>query len=243
MGRTGQPFAKPEAQVAPTPQTAVAAPPTAEQRPPTAPQVTYRDGVLTIVARNSTLGDILSAVRTRTGATIEVPGPAGERVVAMLGPAPAQKVLADLLNGSRFDYVILGSASIPGGVQRVILTQRKSMPAETAVASAPAQPSPGGSPGYQFQMTGRMPGEGGTPEEPVEEEVPEEEPPMMQQQQPLTEPQPIPQQPPAVKTPEQLLQELQQLQRQQQLQQQMQGQPQQQEPRQQDTVPNAQPRE
>src|ERR1700687_5042983 len=75
---------------------------------PVPPQVSYQNGQLTIVAPNSTLGDILRAVRKQTGAEIEVPD-AKERVVTHLGPAPAAEVMADLLNGSRFNYVLLGS--------------------------------------------------------------------------------------------------------------------------------------
>src|SRR5256886_12106035 len=48
-------------------------PPTLEQMPASAPQVFFRNGQLTIVARNSTLGDILRAVHTQTGASVDVP--------------------------------------------------------------------------------------------------------------------------------------------------------------------------
>ena len=63
-----------------------------DQLPAAPPQVNYQDGRLTIVAQNSTLGDILREVRKRTGASIEVPPSATERVVARLGPAPARDV-------------------------------------------------------------------------------------------------------------------------------------------------------
>src|SRR5436305_9675084 len=45
-----------------------------------APQVNYQNNQLTIVAPNSTLADILRAVKKQTGAEIEVPA-APERVV------------------------------------------------------------------------------------------------------------------------------------------------------------------
>src|SRR5689334_9678548 len=64
---------------------------------PVPPQVSYQNGQLTIVAPNSTLGDILRAVHKQTGAEIEVPE-AKERVVTHLGPGPARDVVADLLN-------------------------------------------------------------------------------------------------------------------------------------------------
>src|SRR5712691_11104717 len=84
-------------------------PPTLEQMPASAPQVFFRNGQLTIVARNSTLGDILRAVHTQTGASVDIPSHATERVVSNLGPGPARDVLASLLNGSHFNYVMLRS--------------------------------------------------------------------------------------------------------------------------------------
>ena len=59
---------------------------------PVSPQVSYQAGLLTIVAPNSTLGDILRAVRKQTGAEIEVPE-AKDRVVTHLGPGPAREVV------------------------------------------------------------------------------------------------------------------------------------------------------
>jgi len=44
--------------------------------------------------------------------------------VADLGPAPAQEVLTHLLNGSRFNFLILNSARNPLQLDRVILTPR-----------------------------------------------------------------------------------------------------------------------
>src|ERR1700733_6364337 len=75
---------------------------------PVPPKVSYQNAQLTIDAPNSTLGDILRAVRKQTGAEIEIPA-APERVVTHLGPGSAREVMADLLNGSRFNYVLLGS--------------------------------------------------------------------------------------------------------------------------------------
>src|SRR5262245_60317508 len=74
------------------------------------PRVSYSNGMLGIVAENSTLADVLTAVRQKTGTNIDAPASAAsERVVISIGPAPANSVLAALLNGSRFDYIILGS--------------------------------------------------------------------------------------------------------------------------------------
>ena len=80
--------------------------------------------MLTIVAENSTLSDILRAVRTQTGAAVEIPPNATERVVTHLGPGAPRNVLASLLNGSHFNYVMLGSPTNPDKVDRVILTSK-----------------------------------------------------------------------------------------------------------------------
>jgi hypothetical protein len=104
---------------------------------PVPPHVTYENGQLTIVAHNSTLADILRAVRKQTGADIDVPD-ARDRVVTDLGPGPAQLIMARLLNGSRFNYVLLGSAKDPTELTRVVLVARSA--ADVANANRPPQP-------------------------------------------------------------------------------------------------------
>ena len=213
-------------------------PPTPAQLPPTPARVTMRDGLLTIEANNSTLADVLAGVRRETKAAIDLPpGASGERVVANLGPGTPQNILSALFNGSRFDYIILGSQDQPEAVQRVILRAKSGPePAPNAVAA-------NGSPG---------PNNGGRPvvQQPVEQEQTDEDqaapaeeaPDESNNQQGQQQPQEIDseqqqgqqnqpnQQPTGVKTPEQLLEELRQMQQQQQNQnpQQPQQQPQQQ---------------
>ena len=60
-----------------------------EKLPPSALTITYDNGVLTISAYNSTLSDILRGIRTQTGADVDIPPQAEERVVTHLGPGPA----------------------------------------------------------------------------------------------------------------------------------------------------------
>lgn len=119
-------------------------PPTLEQQQPQPPDVTYRNGQLTIDARNATLSQVLRSVQAKTGATIDVPASAsGDRVAAVFGPGQPRDVLASLLNGTRFDYVILGINGNPGGIQRVILTPRQSGGSQTtSAAQAPSQQQP-----------------------------------------------------------------------------------------------------
>ena len=107
---------------------------------PVAPQVNFENGQLTIVALNSTLGDILRAVRKHTGAEIEFPA-INERVVIHLGPGPAREVIAELLNGSRFNYVLIGSPEDPTQLTRIVLVLKAA--SETA--------TPNRQPGGQVQ--------------------------------------------------------------------------------------------
>jgi hypothetical protein len=88
-------------------------------------KVEFVNGLLSIKADKVTLAQILSAVQQRTGAEILLgAGADQEKVVSDLGPAPAQEVLAHLLNGSKFNFLILNAAGDPKKLDRVILTPR-----------------------------------------------------------------------------------------------------------------------
>jgi hypothetical protein len=89
---------------------------------PVMPNVTLQDGQLTIDAPNSTLSDVLNGIHKATGASIEGASPS-ERVAVRLGPGNPGQVIAALLTGTPYDYVILGSAEKPDAVTRVMLQQ------------------------------------------------------------------------------------------------------------------------
>jgi hypothetical protein len=120
-------------------------PQTLAEMAPSAPEVSFQGGQLTISAKNSTLGDILDAVKAQTRATVDLPGNASERVIGHFGPGPARDVLTSLLNGSHFNYLLLGSPSDPNALDRVILmaksaggAQNAAPPNEQATAYNPA---------------------------------------------------------------------------------------------------------
>lgn len=101
-------------------------------------QVQFRDHLLRIDAENATLRDTLKAVSTRTGAEMQFPaGELEERIVVHLGPGSARDVLTQLLKGTQFNYVILSSASQPGGIMRLILS-RAGVAREVVASEAPA---------------------------------------------------------------------------------------------------------
>jgi hypothetical protein len=168
-----------------------------ESLPAVAPQVTYQDGLLTIVAPNSTLGDILRSVRKHTSADIEVPPTASERVVTRLGPAPAREVMAELLNGSRFNYILLGSPEDANALTRVVLVAKTSDSANATPAQGDnAQPAGGpAAPVAEAQEP-----------EPAPDDTPDDN---NADQNSAESEQPAADQP-GVKTPQQLLQEMQQ---------------------------------
>jgi hypothetical protein len=190
-------------------------PPTLEQLPASAPRVAFRSGQLTIVARNSSLGAILREVQSQTGATVDMPANPTERVVGQFGPGPAREVLAALLNGSRFNYVLMGSPQDPASLDRVVLLKKSSdgdgagggsQGTNTAQAIVPRQgnvviPDPDADENGQDNTEEMM-----EPDQPPDEQANQGDEEQNAQ--------------PAIKTPQQLLQELQ---HQQQMQQQ--GQP------------------
>jgi hypothetical protein len=191
---------------------------------PVPPQVLYQNGKLTIVAANSTLGDILRAVKKQTGAEIEIPA-ANDRVVTHLGPGTAREVMADLLNGSRFNYVLLGSAQDTNLLTRVVLVAKTGQDSNSPVN---AQMQPPQQPGAM--QTGNIspqpqPEEAADAAETadVAEDNPDDNPDQQaadaEQQAEQANQAPDQQ---GVKTPQQMLQEMQQ--RQLQMQQQQQGQ-------------------
>lgn len=99
--------------------------PVAPPKPTPRFDVEFKNGNLKIWADHSTLAEVLNEVRKRTGAEISIPPGGGqEPIVANVGPAPAREVLASLLNGSQFNFVILGSDRNPSQLRAVFLTMR-----------------------------------------------------------------------------------------------------------------------
>ena len=109
---------------------------------PQSPVVTYQDGQLTIDAETSTLAEVLKLVAEKTGAEIDVPPGTGlDRIVEHTGPGRAEVVLASLLNGSPFDFVIVSSLQPPHDPTQVLLfLHEAATPSIDQTVSASAQP-------------------------------------------------------------------------------------------------------
>lgn len=98
------------------------------EKTPAAPlKMSYVGGQLRIDALDSTMRDVLTKVAALTGVKIEIPaGATSERLpVVKLGPGSARQILASLLGGSSFDYLIQASPTDPEGIQNVVLIPRE----------------------------------------------------------------------------------------------------------------------
>jgi len=210
--------AQPEA--APAPQQPAPPPPTPEHGPSSPPEVSFQDGKLTILARNSTMADVLNAVKQKTGAAVEMPPVSSERVAGQFGPGAPRDVLAQLLNGSHYDYVLLGSPADPGALKKVVLMARANGPETAPPQQQPPQPQMNQGLQAVPEVDTEQNPEENAAEVPNEAQQPEEEQPPPDQQEQQGQ-----QNGPVVKTPEQLLRELQQQQQQQQQEQPQNGPP------------------
>jgi hypothetical protein len=122
----------------PAPQTTQTAPPVAAQPAPSLlqqpageAQIDLSGDTLYIRADNSSLTAILHQIAGKSGMQIEGLG-ADERVFGSFGPGAPRDVLADLLNGTAYNLVLLGDLS-DGAPRQLILT-----PASRGAAATPA---------------------------------------------------------------------------------------------------------
>lgn len=100
--------------------------------------IDYRNGKVSVVAERAELGKLLAALGKKIGASIEVaPELAREPVVARIGPTTPTQVLAQLLDGPRLEYIVMGSDESGDGLKRVIVRQRNSFGREPLAAMKP----------------------------------------------------------------------------------------------------------
>lgn len=155
---------------------------------PGAASVVFDSRGLLVVASNSSLAQILKEVSLDTGAKIEGMN-ADQRVFGTYGPGPARDVIAQLLDGSGYDVLMIGDRG-EGTPRRIVLTDHSGSAAKNTASNNP-------------QPTG-------------DEDTDADQPP--QESQPEQEPQPIQNgaaPPVPVRTPQQMPQEIQERQREQ----------------------------
>ncbi|HKW18921.1 MAG TPA: AMIN domain-containing protein [Terriglobales bacterium] len=85
--------------------------------------VEYANGQLEIHAHDALLFDVLAMIHQQTGAEIAIPAfTREERVVGDFGPGGASEVLAQLLNGTNMNFVVVASPTDPSVLRNVILS-------------------------------------------------------------------------------------------------------------------------
>jgi len=109
-------------------------------------EVRYENGLLSIWANRASLAEVLKEIQKKTGADVPVPpGAEQDLVVTSLGPGPAREVLASLLDGSNFNFIVVGRDGDPSKLTSVILTPRGqtvAQPTITYTQPAVAQAAP-----------------------------------------------------------------------------------------------------
>jgi hypothetical protein len=118
---------------------AAAAAPVVPIAPPRKVEVNFSHGKLRIWANKATLAEVMAEVHRSTGAEMTMPAGSGQDpIIADLGPAPAREVLAALLYGSPFNFVIVGTDNDPSQLRGIFLTMRQGDRGEGGGVSYPA---------------------------------------------------------------------------------------------------------
>ena len=134
-------------------------PPTLMNQPPVSPTVTMNNGLLTVDAPNCTLSEVLNKIRQATGAVLEGISPS-DRVAVRLGPGSPREVIAALLKGTSYDYLILGSDEDAEAVTRILLTRG----ASTSEPAPARQPESASQPFQEPPQEFFPPDQGGVPQ-------------------------------------------------------------------------------
>lgn len=104
-------------------------------------EVSFQDGLLSVMSTKGSLADVLTEIRKQTGADIAIPaGAEQEEVAASLGPGTPRDVVSQLLNGSRYNFILVGADNDPNKLERVILSPKGA--GEIMVQDMPSRPEP-----------------------------------------------------------------------------------------------------
>ncbi|MGH9566124.1 MAG: AMIN domain-containing protein [Candidatus Angelobacter sp.] len=142
-------------------------------------RVEFRDGKLSIWADKATLASVLYEIQRRTGAEVSIPPSASqEKIVADIPPSPAREAIAALLDGSNFDFILIGSDKDPQALHSIILTTR----GQDSASDQPFFPAVQSPPESNPEPDGRSDLPSGPP--PDVQSTPEPQPDMVPQPQP-----------------------------------------------------------
>ena len=98
--------------------------------------VTWDSQGLRVVAVNSSLTQILKAIATQTGATLEGSN-TDERIFGVYGPGPARDVICQLLDGSGYNVLLVGELG-QGTPRQIILTARTAASSQPGKVNSPS---------------------------------------------------------------------------------------------------------
>jgi hypothetical protein len=150
--------------------------------------VSWNRDELRIDAANSSLQQILTDVATATGSTVEGVSK-DERVFGSFGPASARDVLAQLLQGSGYNIVMVGDQG-QGVPREVILSARNANKAPQGIARPSQEDNEDDTADYpQYDPQPQQPQQVPQPLQPVRPGFPPDG------SAPMRAPQPLPQQP------------------------------------------------
>ena len=122
------------------------------------------DGKLRLTSQRASLAEVLNELRTELKADIAVPPGAEQEVVAVaLGPGTQREVISKLLEGSRYNFIIVGTDADANKVERVVLSPK----AGSTVAQVPPPPQEEAVPVAQMRSGGAPP----PPPPPVTEDI------------------------------------------------------------------------
>ncbi|MGB7134376.1 MAG: hypothetical protein WBD46_03770, partial [Acidobacteriaceae bacterium] len=101
-------------------------------------KITLSGGLLTVDADNSSLSQILQAVKTASGMTVDGLG-RDQRLFGRYGPGNPRDVLSALLDGAGYNFMMVG-ATDSGAPNTIILTERSTQPVGTTQAASQPEP-------------------------------------------------------------------------------------------------------
>jgi hypothetical protein len=99
--------------------------PAAPPPPPKKVEVTLQDDKLRLVSNKASLAEVLNELHAQLNADIPIPAGAEQELVAVaLGPGTQREVISKLLEGSRYNFIIVGTDQDANKVERVILSPK-----------------------------------------------------------------------------------------------------------------------
>ena len=150
--------------------------------------VTWEQGLLSVSAHRLSLHRVLTAIASKTGLAIDSAASVDSQLVYIeAGPGSMRDVLKQVLDGDGTNYILLGSSTRPGFVERLIVSGRgqqtgtSTQPTQVAVAQPPITTSEVDEFGQESIETGPSPRTAPTPVVEFHEQAPSTALPAVQQ--------------------------------------------------------------